>query len=102
MQPSALIVRLLNQAGVQAREVSGLLLEDGRRRQTLSSWIQVFDQTAEEWALFNPATGEQGQPDNLLLWETGGRAVLEVQGGTNSRVSFSMLTHYQPASAAVR
>lgn len=102
MQPSALIVRLLNQAGVQAREVSGLLLEDGRRRQTLSSWIQVFDQTAEQWALFNPATGEQGQPENLLLWETGGRAVLEVEGGTNSRASFSMLTHYQPASAAVR
>ena len=25
--------------------------------------------------------------------------VLEVQGGTNSRVTFSMLTHYQPASA---
>ena len=94
MQPSALIVRLLNQAGVQAREVSGLLLEDGRRRQTLSSWIQVFDQTAEEWTLFNPATGEQGQPENLLLWETGGRAVLEVQGGTNSRVSFSMLTRH--------
>ncbi|MBE0403005.1 inactive transglutaminase family protein [Halomonas citrativorans] len=100
--PSALIVRLLNQAGVQAREVSGLLLEDGRRRQLLSSWIQVFDEPAESWNIFDPATGEEGQPENLLLWETSGRAVLEVQGGTNSRVSFSMLTHHQPASAAVR
>jgi len=95
-----LLVRLLNQAGVPAREVSGLLLEDGRRRQTLANWVQVFD--GERWALFDPATGEQGRPDNLLLWESSGQAVLEVQGGTNSRVTFSMLTHNQPAAAAVR
>ncbi|UYF98375.1 MULTISPECIES: inactive transglutaminase family protein [unclassified Halomonas] len=100
--PTALIVRLLNQAGVQAREISGLMLEDARRRQSLTSWIQVFDETGEQWTVFNPRTGERGRPDNLLLWETGGRAVLEVQGGTNSQVSFSMLTHNQPASAAVR
>ncbi len=95
-----LLVRLLNQAGVPAREVSGLLLEDGRRRQTLDQWVQVFD--GERWALFDSATGERGRPDNLLLWESSGQAVLEVQGGTNSRVTFSMLTHNQPAAAAVR
>ncbi|WP_104204201.1 inactive transglutaminase family protein [Billgrantia saliphila] len=96
-----LLVRLLNQAGVHAREVSGLQLEDGRRRQTLAPWIQVFEDE-ENWALFDPRTGTQGQPENLLLWEAGGRAVLEVQGGTNSRVTFSMLSRSQPAAAAVR
>ncbi|GHE19553.1 UUP1 family membrane protein [Halomonas urumqiensis] len=95
-----LLVRLLNQAGVPAREVSGLLLEDGRRRQSLMTWVQVFDD--DEWTLFDPRSGEQGHPDNLLLWESTGQAVLEVQGGTNSGVTFSMLTHNQPAAAAVR
>ena len=98
---TSLLVRLLNQAGVHAREVSSLELEDGRRRQALSSWIVVFADE-ENWALFNPRTAEQGQPENLLLWESGGRAVLEVQGGTNSRVTFSMLSRNQPAAAAVR
>lgn len=95
-----LLVRLLNQAGVPAREVSGLLLEDGRRRQTLSQWVQVFE--GDSWTLFNPHSGEQGIPDNLLLWESSGQAVLEVQGGSNSRVTFSMLNRNQPAAAAVR
>lgn len=95
-----LLVRLLNQAGVPAREVNGLLLEDGRRRQSLTSWIQVFDE--QSWKLFDPATGEQGRPDNLLIWEGSGQAVLEVQGGTNSQVTFSMLSRNQPAAAAVR
>lgn len=98
---TSLLVRLLNQAGVHAREVSALELEDGRRRQALSSWIVVFADE-ENWALFNPRTAEQGQPENLLLWESGGRAVLEVQGGANSRVTFSMLSRSQPAAAAVR
>ena len=94
---SPLLVRLLNQAGVPAREVHGLLLEDGRRRQSLTSWVQVFD--GERWELFNPNSGQQGRPDNLLLWEAAGQAVLEVEGGSNSRVSFSMLSHSQPATS---
>ena len=52
--------------------------------------------------LINPRTGEQGKPENLLLWEAKGNAVLEVQGGSDSRVSFSMLRHNEPASVAVR
>lgn len=99
---SELIVRLLGEANVKARVISGLLLEDGRRRQTLTDWIQVYSANEQDWWLFDPKTGNQGKPDNLLLWETGGKAVLEVLGGSNSRVTFSMLTHSQPASAAVR
>ncbi len=90
-----LLVRLLNQAGVSAREISGLLLEDGRRRQTLTPWVQVFD--GQRVMLFNPLTGVQGRPENLLLWEAAGEAVLEVEGAVNSRVTFSMISHYQPA-----
>ena len=97
---TALMVRLLNQADIPARELNGLLLEDGRRRQNLTPWLQVYQ--GEDWALFNPRTGERGNPDDLLLWNTGSGPVLQVEGGTNSRVSFSMLRHSQAASASVR
>ncbi|MCK2183166.1 inactive transglutaminase family protein [Halomonas getboli] len=95
-----LLMRLFDQAGVPARQVSGLMLENGRRRQTLTSWIQVYD--GNDSALFDPTTGERGRPDNLLMWENAGHPVLEVQGGTNSGVSFSMISRSQPAAAAVR
>ncbi|MGQ7248353.1 inactive transglutaminase family protein [Halomonas sp. V046] len=95
-----LLVRLLNQAGVAAQEVSGLVLDSGRRRQSLASWVEVYDGDKRE--LFNPVNGAQGRPDNLLLWENAGQAVLEVEGGSNSRISFSMLSRNQPAAAAVR
>lgn len=95
-----LLVRLLNQAGVSAREVSALSLEHGRRRQSLSTWIQIYQ--GDKHVLFQPDTGAMGKPENLLLWEDYGQSVLEVEGGTRSRVSFSMLSRNQPATAAVR
>lgn len=97
--PGPLLVRLLHQAGVAAREVSGLTLEHARRRQGLTTWLQVYD--GDQWQLFNPRTGEQGKPDNLLLWEAASTAVLEVEGGRNSGVSFSMLREGRPASATL-
>ncbi len=98
---ATLLVRLLNQAGIATRKVNTLMLEDGRRRQSLSAWLQVFNEDGE-WVLINPETGEQGRPDNLLLWEAGDQAVLEVQGGSRSNVTFSMIRHNEPAAVAVR
>ena len=95
-----LLVRLLNQAGIAAQVVHGLSLEDGRRRQMLQAWVQVFDE--DRRMLIDPRTGETGRPPGLLLWENAGIPVLEVEGGSDSRVTFSMLRRTQPASTTVR
>lgn len=88
------VVQLLHQAGVPARHVYALQLEDGRRRQSLVDYIQVFDGT--EYQLFNPVTGEMGRPDNLLLWEYRAGPLLEVIGGKKSNVTFSMIQQELP------
>jgi hypothetical protein len=86
---SVLLERLVNQAGVPARPALGLYLQDARRHQNLTRLVQVYDGT--EWILFNPYTGVQGVPENLLLWHTGSDSILDVSGGQRSRVSFSMI-----------
>jgi len=88
-----LLERLLQSANVPARTVQVLELEDGRRRQTLLTYVQVWDK--DRWYLFNPATGRVPDTPNLLLWNTSSPAVLEVLGGSNSRVSFSMISQAQ-------
>lgn len=92
---SLLLERLLNQAKIPARQVMGLFLEDARRRQTLTPMVEAHN--GEEWILFNPKTGEQGVPDNLVLWHRGGESLLDVTGGRNSGVSFSMIRQTVPA-----
>jgi hypothetical protein len=91
----ALLSRLLSDAGIPAREVMALKLEDARRRQPLTSLLDVFD--GERWLLLDPDQGIIDMPADLLLWHRGGRSVLDVTGGRNSRLSFSMIRQSVPA-----
>lgn len=92
--------RLLNFAGIPARLADGLPLEDARRQQTLQSWLQIHD--GERWLTFNPRTGTQGVPADVLLWRQASGSLLDVTGGTDSVVRFSMLRQTVPALQIVR
>lgn len=96
-QPQAafLLEALLNQAGVPAHIVLGLYLEDARRRQPLTTMVEVYN--APEWIVVNSKTGQQGTPDNLLLWHRGVDGLLDITGGRQSTVSFSMIQQTIPA-----
>jgi hypothetical protein len=97
---AALVMNLLARAGIASRSVMGLYLEDARRRQLLTPMVEIH--TGEEWLLVNPTTGEVGVPPNLLLWHRGGVSVLDVSGGGDSRVSFSMIRQTVPAAQLVQ
>ena len=90
-----LLMQLLNQAGVPARLVMGLHLEDARRRQRLAPLVEVHN--GDDWLLFNPKTGETGVAPTLLLWHQQGKSLLDVTGGRQSSVSFSMIRQTVPA-----
>ena len=87
--------KLLNDAGVPTREVMTLALEDARRRQTLLPLLEIHDGNA--WILLDPAVGLITAPRDLLLWHRGGRSVLDVTGGRQSRLTFSMIRQSVPA-----
>lgn len=94
-KPESLLTRLLAQAGIPARVILGLFLEDNRRNQSLVPMIEVF--TGKSWVLFHPETGLQGIPENFLLWHRNGPSLLDLSGGTMGRISFSMLSQSIPA-----
>ncbi|MBW0149152.1 inactive transglutaminase family protein [Marinobacter arenosus] len=90
-----LLVDMLNHSGIPARTADGLKLEDARRRQSLMPFLQIFN--GEQWLTFDPNTADQGVPESLLLWRQGSASLLDVVGGDNSEVSFSMLRQTVPA-----
>ncbi|HLT14087.1 MAG TPA: inactive transglutaminase family protein [Marinobacter sp.] len=90
-----LLVRMLNHAGIAARTADALKLEDARRRQQLVPFLQIYN--GQRWLTLDPRTAEQGVPENLLLWRQGSESLLDVLGGDNSQVSFSMLRQTVPA-----
>jgi len=58
-------------------------------------FLQIYN--GDQWLTFDPQTAEQGVPENLLLWRQGSESLLDVVGGDNSEVSFSMLRQTVPA-----
>ncbi|WP_417346705.1 UUP1 family membrane protein [Ferrimonas sp.] len=96
-QPAELMVQLMRAAAIPARVSHALMLEDGRRRQNLVSVVEVYDN--DQWHLFDPATGQSGRPDNMLLWQRASASVLDITGATDSRVTFSIIKDTRPALA---
>ncbi len=81
--------KLLSYAGVSNRYAGVLMLEDGRRRQDLSLMLQVWD--GKTWQLFDTEQPNPVQAKNLLIWDQSNISLLDVIGGKNSQVHFSMI-----------
>jgi hypothetical protein len=88
-------LQLLSLAGIPNRIVRGLFLEDGRRRQKLVDLIEVYDDGA--WQIFDPQTARAGKPTNFVIWRRGDVSLLDVEGGVDSEVTFSIVSNYRPS-----
>tara|TARA_R110001592_G_scaffold272813_2_gene539630 strand:+ start:6924 stop:8462 length:1539 start_codon:yes stop_codon:yes gene_type:complete len=97
------LITLLNEAKIPTKKVGALLLEDGRRRQYLQPLVEVFQEKNGkiESRLFDASSVKAVDRSNLLLWDQSGKALLELIGGVNSKVSFAMIQQDQPALAAI-
>ncbi len=88
-----LIINLLALEGISAHIVRGLYLNEGRRRQSLANFVEVY--IGGQWLLFNQNSGESGKPKNFLIWQRGDQSLLDVIGGKNSKISFSIIRSTQ-------
>ncbi|HRX16303.1 MAG TPA: inactive transglutaminase family protein [Spirochaetota bacterium] len=88
-KPVELLYKLINYAGIPARISQGLLLEDARRRQQPVQLIEIFSD--KRWISFDVVNKEQGLQPGYFLWQRGGDSLLDIVGGSNSRVTFSMI-----------
>ncbi|MEW5248262.1 inactive transglutaminase family protein [Microbulbifer sp. 2201CG32-9] len=86
---------VLAAADIPAHRIRGLYLEDDRRRLDPQDLLEVYD--GERWVVFEPITGSPGLPKNFFIWQRGGKSLLDVEGGRNSRVTFSVIANDVPA-----
>ncbi|WP_299689656.1 inactive transglutaminase family protein [uncultured Vibrio sp.] len=83
------IHKLLSAADIHNKVVGVIELEDGRRRQSIQQMNQIWDN--DQWILFSPESSEQQLHTNLLIWDESNISLLDVVGGKNSKVHFSMI-----------
>jgi hypothetical protein len=93
------LIALLSEAEIPAKKIGALNLEDARRYQQLQPLVEVFQEQDGiiSSQLFDPSSTQVVNRENLLIWDQSGKALLELTGGENSTVSFSMIKQNQPA-----
>ncbi len=84
-----LVHKIFNTAKVPNRLASGFYLDFERRNQPIVYLIQILDN--DKWYTFDLKKGQISLPENFLFWQTGCATLLELEGGVNSRVSFSTI-----------
>lgn len=98
-------VSVLEYAGIPARQANGIRLEEGKydfsKKVPLLQWIEVFDRN--QWRSFTSITGESPVPEDWQRWWTGSKKLVELDGGANMGIVFSVSPKVEEAIvAAVR
>jgi hypothetical protein len=87
------VIKLLAGADIAARMTHVLLLKDGISHGSLTPWLEVYD--GIQWLAFNPHTAEAGIPKDAVIWHVGDAPVLEISGGKNGKVEYSITERTQ-------
>ena len=86
-----LIIALLRSAEIPVRLLRGIELTDIGRRQDLQELIELY--TGDEWVAIDPRSGELGLSETFLPWQRGDQWLMEIEGGKDSRLSFSVIAN---------
>lgn len=93
------LIYVLAGANITARMVRGVILEDNAN-QHLTPWLEVHNGT--RWEGFDPQTGNRGYPENFLRWSVGGEPLLNIEGGRNYSVAFSVSRYAKSPTMVAR
>ncbi|MBR6664011.1 MAG: UUP1 family membrane protein, partial [Alphaproteobacteria bacterium] len=84
-----IISELLALKQIPSRPARGLKLEESKKSVTPDLMLEAY--TKGVWKIYNIKTGKKGLPNNFVLFQRGGKSLLDVIGGENSVIKFSIL-----------
>lgn len=89
----------LSYLGVPNRGVRGVFLEEDKKAFTPDYMLEAYVNGV--WKLYDIKTGKKGKPENFVLYQRGGDSLLDVEGGENSSVLFSVMKSITSTSKLV-
>lgn len=82
------IMFLLSAKGIPSRIVRGVKLSEKKRSTNADLMIEAY--VGSKWMIYDIETGKSGLPENFVIFQRGGNSLLDVSGGTDSKVKFSV------------
>ena len=84
-----IISELLALKGIPSRPARGFKLEESKKALNPDLMLEAY--LNGSWRIYNIETGKKGIPDNFVLFQRGGKSLIDVMGGENSTIKFSVL-----------
>jgi hypothetical protein len=84
-----IIIGLLALKNIPARIVRGVRLEEGKKAAQADLMLEAHD--GFKWTPYDLHTGAVGLPKNFVVFQRGGVSLLDVRGGEDSKIRFSVL-----------
>ena len=95
MSRANMALKLLAEAGKQAHIIRGVQLGNRTHNDPPTELIEVYE--SSDWKIYNPRTATPGLPSDFFIWQRGGPSLLDVEGGKQSKIRFSVLSNVIPA-----
>lgn len=83
------IVAILNHSGFPARVIKGVKLVEGKKALSPDVMIEVY--LHKTWKIYNVEDGSRGIPSNFIVLKRGGQSIVDLVGGENSVIKFSVM-----------
>lgn len=74
---------------IPVRMIRGVKLQENKSFQKPDLLLEAY--VNGEWKIYNLENGQTGIPENFLIFQNGGESLLDVEGGKNSKILFSVL-----------
>lgn len=91
----ALAQNILALAGVHTKTAQGLMLRDRKRNTPIQQFLLVHEDGA--WLTIDAQEEYVVEPNRLMLFQEGNEPLIEIYGGRNAELRFSMLREYRNA-----
>lgn len=83
------IQNALNYQGIPNRRARGIKLEEAKKSFTPDYMLEAY--VDGQWKLYDLNTGKKGKPENFVLYQRGGISLVDVEGGEDSSIQFSVM-----------
>jgi hypothetical protein len=81
--------KVLSMANIPSRVVRGIRLLDGLTQRSITTFIKIY--ADDKWQLIDPRDQSKIPEKEVILWPHDTRGLLDVSGGKNSSIHFSVL-----------
>ena len=85
------LIDLLALQKIPARIVRGMILEEGKKTTVPDVMLEAYDVPNKRWITYDIQTGQMGIPENFIVLQRGGKSLVDVRGGVDSLIKYSVL-----------